>query len=124
MIEDRTQDVQAMRERVAKIADYLHLDAKRTELAALEERAAAPGFWDDQSSAQQVMAQAAGLRDEISSYESIVSALDDLEVANELAVAEDDEDLATEAAGAVRVLLHGANAPEINTWFTGEFDHG
>ena len=81
-----------------RMAEYLHLDAKRAELAALEAKAAEPGFWDDQSSAQTVMAQAAGLRDEIEGYEAVVSALDDAEVANELAVAEDDEELAAEVA--------------------------
>jgi len=124
MIEDRSSDIQALRERVARIAEYLHLDAKRADLAALEERTTAPDFWDDQSRAQQVMAQAAGLRDEIASYESIVADLDELEVANELAVSESDEDLAAEAASAVRDLTRRINDLELATWFTGEFDAG
>jgi peptide chain release factor 2 len=124
MIEDRTSDIQALRERVTHIAEYLHLDAKRVELTALEERSAEPGFWDDQSSAQQVMSQAAGLRDEIEQYESLVTDLDELEVANELAVAEDDEELSAEAAASVRDLTRRTNDLELATWFTGEFDHG
>ena len=90
MIENRSQDIEALRARATRMAEYLHLDAKRAELAALEAKTAEPGFWDDQSSAQAVMAQAAGIRDEIESYEAVVSALEDVEVANELAVAEDD----------------------------------
>ena len=124
MIEDRTSDIQALRARVARIAEYLHLDAKRADLTLLEERTTAPDFWEDQSRAQQVMAQAAGLRDEIASYESIVADLDELEVANELAVAEGDEDLAAEATAAVRDLTRRSNDLELATWFTGEFDAG
>lgn len=124
MIEDRSSDIAAMRVRVSHIAEYLHLDAKRAELAALEGRAAESGFWDDQSMAQSVMAQAAGLRDEIAAYESIVSDLDELEVANELAVADADEDLAAEATASMRDLGRRIDGLELGTWFTGEFDSG
>lgn len=124
MIDDKSSDIQALRERVAHIAEYLHLDAKRADLATLEATSSEPGFWDDQSSAQRTMSQAAGLRDEIESYESLVSDLDELEVVNELAVADDDEELAAEAAGSVRDLIRRTNDLELATWFTGEFDHG
>jgi peptide chain release factor 2 len=124
MIEDRTQQIEAMRVRVVRIGEYLHLDAKRAEVSALEDRAAEPGFWDDSSAAQVVMSKAAELRDEIEAYEKIEADLDDFEVGNELAVAEDDEDLAAEAAATERDLLRRINDIELASWFTGEFDHG
>ncbi len=124
MIQDLNSDIVALRERVAHIAEYLHLDTKRAELAELETRSTAPDFWDDQAAAQQVMAQASGLRDEIEGYASLVDALDELEVANELAVAEEDEDLAAEAIAGIKDLTRRTNDLELATWFTGEFDHG
>jgi len=124
MIEDRTTEIAAMRERVTHIAEYLHLDAKRDDLAALEARSSAPDFWDDQAQAQSVMAQAAGLRDEITAYEQIVADVDELEVANELAVADADEDLAAEAAASIKDLTRRLKDLELGTWFTGEFDSG
>ncbi|MBN1192273.1 MAG: peptide chain release factor 2 [Coriobacteriia bacterium] len=124
MIEDRSADIQLLRERVAHIGEYLHLDSKRAELASLEAKSSDPGFWDDQSSAQQVMAQAAGLRDEIEGYRSLETALNELEVANELAVADEDDELAAEAATGLRELTRAANDLELATWFTGEFDSG
>ncbi|MDI6900072.1 MAG: peptide chain release factor 2 [Anaerosomatales bacterium] len=124
MIEDRTDQITALSARVARIAEYLFLDAKRDEVAALEARAAEPGFWDDQQSAQSVMAKAAELRDEIAAYESIVADLADAEVANELAVAEEDEELGRESAQTLRELERRVNELELSTWFTGEFDHG
>ncbi len=113
-----------MRERIARIGEYLHLDAKRAEVATLEEKAAEPGFWDDPSSAQSIMSQAAGLRDEIVEYEAIVADLEDFEVGNELAVAEQDEDLAAEVAINQRDLRKRIDDIELASWFTGEFDHG
>ncbi len=124
MIEDRTQQIQAMRERVTRIDEYLHLDAKRAEVEALDERAASPGFWDDPSAAQGVMSKAAELRDEIGAHEAIVADLDDLEVTNELAVAEEDDELATEAAASEKDLQRRIDDLELASWFTGEFDHG
>lgn len=123
-IEDRSQQIEEMRERVARIGEYLHLDAKRAEVASLEEQAAEPGFWDDPSAAQAVMSKASELRDEIVSYEAVVADLDDFEVANELAVAEEDEDLAAEATATQRDLLRRIDDIELASWFTGEFDSG
>ncbi len=113
-----------MRERVVRISEYLHLDAKRAEVASLEEKAAEQGFWDDSSSAQSVMTQAAGLRDEIESYEAIVADLDDFEAGNELAVAEQDDDLAAEVDVNAKDLYKRINELELASWFTGEFDNG
>jgi len=124
MVENRTTDIQALRDRVTAMAEYLHVDAKRSEVAALDARAAEPGFWDDQSSAQQVMAQASGLRDEIEAYESVVALLEDAEVANELALAEGDEEMATELGGDIKALCSQIDSLEVNSWFTGEFDRG
>lgn len=63
MIQDRTNEIAELRVRVTRIGEYLHLDAKRAEVANLEAKAAEPGFWDDSSSAQGIMSSAAGLRD-------------------------------------------------------------
>jgi len=35
MIEDHTNDIRALRERVARVGEYLHLEAKRAEVAPL-----------------------------------------------------------------------------------------
>lgn len=124
MIENRTADITALRSRVDQMAEYLHVDAKRDELAALEARAAEPGFWDDQTTAQAVMAQSSGLRDEVATYDAVVAGLDDVEVANELAVAEEDEELGAEVVSQLATLSARVDELELSSWFTGEFDHG
>jgi peptide chain release factor 2 len=124
MITDRTDDLALARERVARIAEYLHLDAKAAEAEALEAKAAEPGFWDDPASAQLVMAKAAGLRDEIASAAGITADIEEAEVGNELAVAGDDEAMAAEVAAMLKALGKRVDSLELSSWFTGEFDHG
>jgi len=106
------------------MSEYLHIDSRRNELAKLEAKAAKPGFWDDAASAQATMAQASGIRDEITGYEEIVGVLDDAEVANELAVSDDDEELADEVSSALKQAAKLLDTLEVSSWFTGEFDHG
>jgi len=124
MVEDRTADIAAARERAMRIGQYLHLDAKRAEVASLEEKAAEPGFWDDPATAQTVMAKAAGLRDEITSYESIVGDIEEAEVGNELALADDDEGMAADRDRTLKDVGKRIDDLELSSWFTGEFDHG
>jgi len=123
MIEDRRDDIAQLAARVSRIGEYLHLDAKRAEVESLEAKAAEPDFWDDQAKAQQTMAKAAELRDEITTYESIVAELENLEVGNELAVAEGDEELGAETGRTLKSLQSQIVDLELSTWFTGEFDH-
>jgi peptide chain release factor 2 len=124
VIEDRSTDIATARERVSRIGQYLHLDAKSAEADALEVKAAEPGFWDDPSLAQATMSRAAEIRDEIASYTSLMADIDEAEVANELAVTGDDEDLAAEVARSLKAMRRQVDELELSSWFTGEFDHG
>jgi peptide chain release factor 2 len=123
-IENRAAEIGALREKVAHMAEYLHIDSRRVEMAKLEANTAKPGFWDDQAVAQATMAQLSGIRDEVSAYEEIVAALDDAEAANELALAEDDEELSDEVTRVLADASALTDALEVSSWFTGEFDHG
>jgi peptide chain release factor 2 len=124
MIEDRGSDIAAATGRLARIGEYLHLEAKSAEADALEAEANEPGFWDDPSTAQATMSKAAELRSEIGSVDAIRAALDDAEVGNELALAEDDEGLAAEVSLSLDDLATRLDDLELSSWFTGEFDHG
>ena len=124
MIENRTSEIAALAERVGTMAAYLHIDAKKADLAALEAKAAEPGFWDDQSIAQAVMAQSCALREELSAYDDTVAALEDVQTAMEFALADEDEEMAEEVAAGIKSLCTSIDALEIGSWFTDEFDAG
>jgi len=124
MIENHTQEIAALAERVGQMASYLHVDAKRAELATLEAKAAEPGFWDDQNVAQAVMAQSCTLRDEVSGYDEVVSQLEDIQTASEFALADNDEEMAAEVAAGLGKLAKAIDTLEIGSWFVDEFDAG
>jgi peptide chain release factor 2 len=124
MITDRSDDIKVLASKLARIEEYLHLDSKRAEIAALETKAGAPDLWDDPAKAQSLMSQLSGLKDEVATHEAIVSSLEDLEVANELAVTEGDESMGAEVGPGLKKLGRQVDDLEVSTWFTGEFDHG
>ena len=124
MIENRTSEIAALRHRVEQMSEYLRIVVKRAELAALEAKAGEPGFWDDQAVAQATMAQSSGLRDEISAYDETVASLENVEVGNEFALAEGDEELAAEVTAELMTLESSINGLEVASWFTEQFDHG
>lgn len=124
MIQDRSAQIAELKVRVEQMAQYLHLDAKRLEVATLEAKASEQGFWDDPAAAQAIMSTVSGLKDEISGYEAVSSDLADAVVANEFALAENDEDMAAELHSLLVEADRRLNELEVSTWFSGEFDHG
>jgi len=123
MADDRSTEIGEVKARVVRIGEYLHLDAKRAEAEALEAKAGEPGFWDDQESAQSTSRRASEIRDEIATYQAIASDVEEVEVSNELAVADDDAELARERDAMLKDLGRRIDDLELGTWFTGEFDH-
>ena len=116
MAVNHEQELAKLRERIETMGAYLHIERKRPELADLELKSAAPGFWDDQDKAQATMSKASALRDEIAEYDAALSSLEDAEVANELALEEDDDDLDAEVASAIAALGKRADGLEAQDW--------
>ncbi|MCL1891199.1 MAG: peptide chain release factor 2 [Coriobacteriia bacterium] len=123
-MEDISQQLEPLRVRLDEARSYLRLEDKRTELSNLEQIFTEPGFWDDQNRAQKLSKQAADLRAEISDFEAAAALCDEAQTANELALMENDETLAAEAAAACTELAGALDAIELSSWFTGEYDHG
>jgi len=124
MIEDLTEQLKALENRISDAEGYLYLDQKRSKLNELEALSLQPGFWDDPQRAQQVSKQASDLRSELTEFDSVRTALEDALVANELAVLDGDESLAAEVPLALKELNQRVDALELSSWFSGEFDGG
>ena len=86
-----SDDLERLRERLAGLVDVLGIEPARARRAELAELAASPDLWDDPERARGVTTELARLEQEVGRVESITSTLDDLEVLDELAYAEDDE---------------------------------
>lgn len=122
MIENRSSELAVLVERIAQMHDFLHIEEKKEQIQALTQRSSAAGFWDKAQEAQAVMSLLATYRDELDLYEDLVARISDLEVACELAYAENDEELAAEVDESIASIERDIDTLEVSSWFTGEFD--
>ena len=56
----------------------LNLDKGAEEIAALEERTAAPDFWDDPSESQKVLQRTKQLKDKVANYAALYTMYEDV----------------------------------------------
>ena len=87
-------------------------------MTSLEEAAAVPGFWDDETAAQAVMRDITKLRNQVGVWEKLS---DNLAETRELADLE-DEDLAAELLRDVDALEAEVNDLEFQALFSGQYD--
>lgn len=99
---------------------YLHIEQKQEQLSELEQRIAAPDFWNDTDAAQRISKQAADLRDVIERYDAARSLFDDVQAALELAG--EDETFAQEAEDGLAQLERTLDGFELESWFSGPYD--
>lgn len=117
---DFPERLAALRSTFADIRAVTDVESLQRQIADLSERAAAPNLWDDTEKAQQITSALSHRQSELARLERIVSSLDDLEVAAELAV--DDEEMAREAEQHLASLTTAIGELEVLTLLDGEYD--
>ncbi|WP_419670155.1 peptide chain release factor 2 [Alicyclobacillus macrosporangiidus] len=115
-------EVQSMAKRLAEIGGLFDVAGKSSRIAALEEKMAAPGFWDDQSAAQKVIAEVNNLRSVVDRMNELQQRQEDLEVALELAAEEDDQDLFAEANQLAAQQQEAIEKFELELMLNGPYD--
>ena len=88
--------------------------------AELEEELQAPGFWDDQSRAQQVSTEHARLSRRLERYQRLEREYEDAREIFELG----DDELASELTGSLHSLERELERVQEDALFTGEYDSG
>ena len=131
--QDQIKDLSA---RVQSLCGYLKIDAKRAQVAEREAASLAPGFWDDPKSAEAFLKETSSVKYWLTSYDALVSKVEDLEVLLELDPDSPDTDAAYADAlrsledlefknmlgaegdnlGAVLTINSGAGGTEANDW--------
>ena len=104
------------------LAGALGLDQSRKELAELEEKAAAPNFWDDMEGAQAVLQRSAALKDKVEGYAALVDAYNDTLTLIELANEEGDLSLLEECTAGVDKVQATIEEQRLSTLLSGEYD--
>lgn len=99
---------------------FFDLDSKRADLAKLEDKAAAPEFWNDQAAAQKVLQQRSRVEREIAKAETQQRMVEDVAVLFDFA-AEDESSLA-ELKDTLGRLAKDVEESETQTLLGGEND--
>ncbi|MCE5229296.1 peptide chain release factor 2 [bacterium] len=102
--EDLSTELDRVRERVDEAKQYLKLDDLRRQIVEAEQRAAAPGFWDDAAKAQEHMRQLNRLKGQVGPWDALGQEVAD---AIELAeMADDDEEMTRQLCEQAAELAH------------------
>ncbi len=109
-------------ERLERARAYLHLDERRAELAALEERLADPATWADPAQGRDLSRRYGQLRDDVELIARLERRLADVQVALEMA--DEDLELAEEASASIAQIEAELDVIEIRSLLAGEFDEG
>ena len=94
--EEVRQRVDGLKRKVAEMADYIRVDARRQQLAALEAQQAAADFWNSPAKAREVIAATNAERAYVVPYDALVKTVEDAGVMLELS--EMEEGAAQQAA--------------------------
>ena len=119
---DLAEDLKELDQTLSSIEAVVDLDRLRTELASLNEQAAAPDLWDDQERAQRVTSRLSYVQGELTRVESLRRRLDDVAVLFELAESESDAETLTEAQNELASIRKSLGELEVRTLLSGEYD--
>ena len=132
-----TQDqIRELKARVETLHRCLNIDSRRAEVADKEKRSQEASFWDDPKMAEAFLKDLNAVKAWVSAYDATVSALDDVDVLQELDPEGEDIDAAFadalskvedlelknmlggegDSLGAVLTINSGAGGTEANDW--------
>ena len=114
--------LESLKPEIDDLDSALGLAAARREVAELEEKAAAPGFWDDMEAAQQVLQRTAALKAKIEGYAALCAAYSDTLTLIELGNEEGDASLLEECQTGVDRVQASLEAQRLSTLLSGEYD--
>jgi peptide chain release factor 2 len=119
---DFSDDIKALRLRLAEARGYLKIDAARPRVVELEVEASKPDLWDDQDRARAVNTELASLQDDVRVHDDLERAIDDVATLDELAREMSDESQESEIDGEIRGLERRFDELELRSLFAGEYD--
>lgn len=114
--------LEGMKPEIDDLSDALGLEAIKSEIKQLENRAAEPGFYDDMENSQKVLKRTSDLNNKVESFNSLVEKYEDALALIELADEEEDLSLFEEAESEVNGVEETIEKLRLQTLLTGEYD--
>lgn len=118
MAADLSEEIKNLDATLNGIETVLDLDGLRRRAEGLEQEAADPELWSDQTRAQAVTRRLSAVRGDIARVEALRRRLDDIIAALDLG----DDDLLAEAASDLPPLARDISSLEVRTLLSGEYD--
>jgi len=122
-------DLEPLRRRVSECESRINglyqpgwLTGRQTQLGELRSKTMAIGFWNDQTSAAEIMGGIAHIEADIVSQQKALTELDNARTAIELLVGMPDLELEHEAVGSIEHLEHDLQILETTAYFGGPYD--
>jgi peptide chain release factor 2 len=104
------------------IEAVLRIDDMRSEIADLEQQAAAPDLWNDVDAAQAITSKLSYLQGDLRRVEELRSRLDDVALMHEMAADENDDDTLAETERELTSIRSVIDELEVRTLLNGEYD--
>ena len=120
-IEELRNFAAASVERVEHLGEFLKIPERCDEMARLNEKMAAPDFWDHKEEAQETVAALSAVKNVIEPYEKVRKEVGDLDELIEMAA--EDEDMLSEVSGMISELEKELEQLELVSFLSGELDH-
>lgn len=120
--EELKLELERTKPEIDDLADALGLQAMKSEIEQLENKATEPGFWDDMERSQVILQRTSALKGKVEGYNSLVSKYDDTMALIELANEDEDLSLLEEAQSEVENIKEELEKQRLQTLLTGEYD--
>jgi peptide chain release factor 2 len=104
------------------IEAVLNVDDMRSEIADLEQQAAAPDLWNDVEAAQAITSKLSYLQGDLRRVEELRGRLDDVALMHEMAEEENDEATTAETERELTSIRAVIDELEVRTLLSGEYD--
>jgi peptide chain release factor 2 len=121
-VRDLTEELAALRRRLAEAEKYLGIDVKRARFAELEKEMARPDLWDDQDAAKLITTEYSRVNDDLVMIDGLTGQLNETTELYEMASAEDDDSVDAELETAVEALSRRLDELELRSLYVGEHD--
>ena len=112
----------ANEQEIKDLKDAIGYDKLMREIEELEQKSAAPGFWDDVEASQKTVAYTGKLKNKVETYDNVLSTYDDLLVLIDMGDEEGDLSLVDEISASIDELEKTIASLRLQTLLTGEYD--
>nr|WP_195971554.1 peptide chain release factor 2 [Clostridium thermobutyricum] len=111
----------SLKEKVQEMGNLLDKDGLDKKIQELDLVMQTPGFWDDIKKAEEVTKESKGLKDKLENFNKLETAIDDVEVLQEM-MDEDDLESIEEVISSINYIEEEVEKYRIQNLLSGEYD--